>query len=60
VIAPAIERVGVLRPLYRRGSHCPACQATAWIVGRSSAECARCATALPLAPEARSTSEVPA
>ncbi len=39
------------RPLYRgAGSCCPSCCATAWLVGRQSAECARCGTALPLAP----------
>lgn len=36
--------------LYRPGAHCPTCNATAWHIGRRSAQCARCATALPLAP----------
>ena len=30
-------------------NHCPGCGRTHWIVGRISAECAFCATALPLA-----------
>lgn len=37
--------------LYRVGeaNHCPACGRTHWYVGRLSAECAFCATALALA-----------
>lgn len=37
--------------LYHKGesNHCPGCGGTHWLVGRSSAECARCDTALPLA-----------
>lgn len=30
-------------------NHCPGCGATSWYLGRISAECARCHTALPLA-----------
>ncbi len=30
-------------------NHCPGCGRTHWLVGRMSAECAICATALPLA-----------
>ncbi|MEP7130230.1 MAG: hypothetical protein ABI770_03790 [Sphingomicrobium sp.] len=30
-------------------NHCPGCGRTQWIVGRISAECAFCSTALPLA-----------
>lgn len=30
-------------------NHCPCCGRTQWFVGRVSAECAFCATALPLA-----------
>jgi hypothetical protein len=30
-------------------NHCPGCGRTQWIIGRISAECAFCATALPLA-----------
>lgn len=29
-------------------NHCPGCGRTHWIIGRSTAECAFCATALPL------------
>ncbi len=34
---------------YEAGIACPGCQHRAFLVGRSSAECARCGTALPLA-----------
>ncbi|MCW3835996.1 hypothetical protein ACFQ1E_08090 [Sphingomonas canadensis] len=37
-------------PLYRAGMACPGCGAGHWIVGRASAECASCHTAIPLAP----------
>ena len=47
------------RRLYERGyhavyrehevNHCPGCGRTHWLIGRVSAECAFCATALPLA-----------
>lgn len=38
---------------YRGGATaCPACSRSNWHVGRRSAECGFCATALPLAPEA--------
>jgi hypothetical protein len=30
-------------------NHCPGCGRTQWLIGRVSAECAFCATALPLA-----------
>lgn len=30
-------------------NHCPGCDGTHWLVGRASAQCARCETALPLA-----------
>lgn len=45
------ERRG-LAVLYRPGeaNHCPGCGGRNWHVGRQTAECARCATALPLAP----------
>lgn len=35
---------------YRKNetNHCPGCGRTHWIIGRSTAECAFCATALPL------------
>ena len=37
--------------VYRRNetNHCPGCGRTHWFVGRVSAECGFCATALPLA-----------
>jgi hypothetical protein len=39
------------QPLYRARevNHCPGCGRAHWIVGRISAECAFCATALPFA-----------
>lgn len=38
-------------PVYRDNqvNHCPGCGRTHWYVGRFSAECGFCATALPLA-----------
>lgn len=35
---------------YREGevNHCPGCSQTQWIVGRLTAECAFCATAIPV------------
>ena len=42
-------------------NHCPGCGRTHWIIGRISAECAFCATALPLAEASqRSVCESPA
>jgi hypothetical protein len=37
-------------PIYRENAinHCPGCGRTHWYVGRISAECSFCATALPL------------
>lgn len=37
--------------IYRRHetNHCPGCGRTSWLVGRVMAECAFCATAIPLA-----------
>lgn len=37
------------KPSYRPGTDCPVCDGCHWHVGRLTAECARCATALPLA-----------
>lgn len=39
------------QPVYHDGkvNHCPGCGRTHWLIGRISAECAFCATALPLA-----------
>lgn len=39
------------RLLYRSGekNHCPGCGQAQWHVGRISAECAHCGTAIPLA-----------
>ena len=37
--------------VYRQGevNHCPGCGRSHWLIGRLSAECGFCATALPLA-----------
>ncbi len=43
----------VLRPAYHAGTRCPACGGRAWLIGRRSAECARCGEALPFAGDAR-------
>lgn len=36
--------------LYHRAetNHCPGCGRSQWLVGRSTAECAHCGTALPI------------
>lgn len=41
----------ICMPVYRAGAvnHCPGCSHTHWHVGRATAQCAFCATALPLA-----------
>lgn len=38
------------RPIYHRNAvnHCPGCNGAQWYIGRVSAECAFCGTALPL------------
>lgn len=40
-------------------NHCPGCGRTSWIIGRVSAECAFCATALPLAEASRQLHSAP-
>lgn len=46
---PRMNEMG-FRPFYYRNSvnHCPGCGQAQWYIGRVSAECAFCATALPL------------
>jgi hypothetical protein len=39
------------RPVYTSGTRCPGCGGTHWDVRRLTAECVRCFTALPIAPE---------
>lgn len=48
--ARQIARRGFM-PLYHTGdvNHCPGCGGKSWHVGRMSAECATCETAIPLA-----------
>jgi hypothetical protein len=48
-LAQLMERA--LLPLYYQDTvnHCPSCGGKHWHIGRSSAECAFCETALPLA-----------
>lgn len=45
-----VPGAGSYRPVYREGrfNSCPGCNRTQWLVGRFSAECAFCGTALPL------------
>lgn len=43
------------RPVHSSGCRCPGCGLSNWHIGRVSAECAGCGTALPLSPEARSS-----
>ena len=40
-------------------NHCPGCGRTHWLIGRMSAECAFCATALPLAEASMRPHKVP-
>ena len=40
-------------------NHCPGCGRTHWIIGRISAECAFCSTALPLAETAMRANRAP-
>lgn len=50
LLSKPVEGVGY-HALYREQevNHCPGCGQTQWLVGRISAECAHCETALPLA-----------
>ncbi|MBY0306421.1 MAG: hypothetical protein K2W86_14880 [Sphingomonas sp.] len=51
--APTLGQVIAARgyqPNYRDGMDCPGCGFGAFYLGRHSAECARCGTALPFAP----------
>ena len=41
-------------------NHCPGCGRTHWLIGRVSAECAFCATALPLAEASMRSAGAPA
>ena len=41
-------------------NHCPGCGRTHWIIGRMSAECAFCTTALPLAEASMRSHSAPA
>ena len=45
-----VPGAGSYRPVYREGESnpCPGCGRAQWLVGRFSAECAFCRTALPL------------
>ncbi len=48
--APPFRPVG-FRAVYHQGAanHCPGCGQTQWIVGRISAQCSVCETAIPFA-----------
>ncbi|WP_022673146.1 hypothetical protein [Novosphingopyxis baekryungensis] len=56
-VQPAIQSFGVQGAmkrysfLYHHGetNHCPGCGHTHWHIGRATAECANCFTAMPLA-----------
>lgn len=48
--AIAAVPTGEYQPNYRDGMDCPGCGRGAFHIGRQSAECANCGTALPLAP----------
>lgn len=57
--SPSLSGVRMMHDLAGRGyhavyrehevNHCPGCGRTHWLIGRMSAECAFCTTALPLA-----------
>lgn len=49
--APALPQARGYHAIYREHevNHCPGCGRTHWHIGRQLAECAFCATALPLA-----------
>ena len=47
----ATPQIRGYRVHYRSGTPCPGCGGGKWHVGRQSAECASCGTALPIAPE---------
>ena len=51
IAAPLASPPRGFRPVFRVGEQvrCPACGGSNWHVGRESAECGFCATALPLA-----------
>ncbi len=54
---PALRgRHAVYRP--HEVNHCPGCGRSHWHIGRVTAECAFCATALPLATEGRGSGTV--
>lgn len=46
-----LARQSGYRPAYRvtNPQRCPGCSQAQWLIGRHTAECARCGTALPLA-----------
>lgn len=50
-ISPIAKAQRGFRPLYHADTvnHCPGCGQTAWHIGRISAQCAHCETAIPLA-----------
>jgi hypothetical protein len=54
ILAPKFTTRGGFAPLYHSDvvNHCPACGHTHWLIGRTTAECAFCDTALPLAASA--------
>ena len=45
-----VPGAGSYRPVFRQDvtNHCPGCGRTQWLIGRMSAQCAFCATAVPL------------
>lgn len=49
-VRPPVSMSGGFAILYHAGSdnHCPACGRDQWIIGRVTAQCAFCETALPL------------
>ncbi|MDT7934364.1 MAG: hypothetical protein RQ833_07150 [Sphingomonadaceae bacterium] len=46
-VAPVFSAIASYRP--DSANHCPGCARSHWIVGRLTAECAFCGTAMPIA-----------
>ena len=69
MLSPFAPRRGQFDPttrgyhaVYRENeiNHCPGCGRTHWLIGRVSAECAFCSTALPLAEASMRSHATPA
>ena len=57
--APYATRTYVATYRAESANYCPGCGQSQWLVGRVSAECARCGTALPLAESVQTMAPAP-